>query len=116
MAESFELDVKTLVRVLVNDPSARALLEEALRADPMPVREPVFLVSGGGKVYAARVRTDRSHGPGEAGFIARDARGFLSGSLTEQVAAEHDAKTMSQDQLAKHLGITVEELEARLKP
>jgi hypothetical protein len=114
MPETFDLDIQTFVRVCLNDPSVRDDITAALAAGPLPVRDPLFLVKHGETTFAARVRTDRNKSPGEAGFLAR-ANGRLGGGLSEAMTTDHEASTMSADQLAKSLGITVAELEERTK-
>ncbi len=116
MPETFDFDLESLVRVCLNDPGARAQVERALAAGPLPVREPTVQVREGAKLYVARLKTDREKSPGDDGFLARDTRGRFTGVLTEVVISDHDASTMSQDELAKKLGISVAELADRLKP
>lgn len=116
MPNSFEFDLKSLIRVCLNDPSARAEIEGALAEGPLAVREATVQVREGAKLFVARVKTDREKAPGDGGFLVRDDKGRFVGVLTEVVISDHDARTMSQDELAKKLGISVAELADRLKP
>jgi hypothetical protein len=115
MPETFDLDIATFVRICLNDSSVRDDITAALAAGPLPVRDTLFAVKQGDTSYAARVRTDRNKSPGDAGFLVRDG-GRLVGTLVEAaMTSDHAASTMSAEQLAKSLGITVAELEERAK-
>jgi hypothetical protein len=116
MPDSFEFDLKTLVRVCLNDPTAREEVEAALAEGAAPVRESFVKVKEDDRIFVARLRTDRDKEPGTAGFLPRERGGWIAAVLTEAIASEHDASTMSQEQYAKQLGISVEELAERLKP
>jgi hypothetical protein len=113
---NFEFDLPALVRIALNDPTSRAQIEAALEAGPLAVREPAIQVREGDKLFVARVKTDRDKNPGDEGFLVRNEHGWFYGALTEVVISDHDAKTMSQTELARKLGISIEELASRLKP
>jgi hypothetical protein len=103
MPDIVNFDVKQLIRVCCNDPSLRAEIEAALAEPPLPVRTPVANVSEGEQVFAARLRTDRDRGPGEAGFVMRDSLGWVTARLVEIVQTEPDASTISADSMADQL-------------
>jgi hypothetical protein len=116
MPERVRFDLKQLVRVCLNDPEVRDQVTAALAEGPLPVRTPVLTVEDGDRRFAAVLRTDRERGPGEDGFLPRDPDGCLTGQLKEAVVSGPEAATMSAQQMATQLGISVEELMARNKP
>ena len=115
MPESFDLDLATLIRIGLNDPSVRADVHAALAAGPLPVRDAVFLITEGDRMFAARLRTDRDKEPGQDGFLQRNQDGRLVGGLTEAMAAHHGALTMTAEELARTLGISPAALDERTK-
>ena len=115
MPETFDLDLATLIRIGLNDPTVRADVRAALEAGPLPVRDAVFLVKEGDRMFAARLRTDRSKAPGDAGFLTRDADGRLGGSLAEAMGTDHGALTMSAEELARSLGLSAQHIDERTK-
>jgi hypothetical protein len=103
MPDVLSFDLKQLVRVCLNDPELRAEVMSAIEEGAMPMRTPCASLRDGAAVYSAIVRSDREKQPGDAGFIPRDAVGWVTARLTEVVTASHDAATMSADQLAQQL-------------
>jgi hypothetical protein len=116
VAERFRIDLKQLVQVCLNDPDAEDMIRAALAEGPAPVRTPVATFEAGDKTWQVVLRTDREREPGESGFLPREADGDLAGPLKELVTSGPEASTMSPQQMAAQLGITVEELLARNKP
>lgn len=115
MPETFDLDLQTLIRVCLNDPTARAEVAAALEAGPLPVRDACFLVHEGEQIYAARLRTDREKEPGSEGFLARDASGRFGGTLTQALGSDQHAPTMSAEELARSLGLSPAHLDDRTR-
>src|SRR5262249_50183288 len=116
MPDGFAFDLVTLIRVLANDPSARAQIVAALEAGPAPVRSAIARHTVLDGTWEVLVRTDREREPGQDGFIVRDASGRVLSILREVMQAEHDAKTVSSANMADKLGITPEELAKLIKP
>ena len=115
MPDSFNLDLATLIRICLNDPSARADVTAALEAGPLPVRDACFLVKEDDHIFAARVRTDRDKEPGQAGFLVRDHVGRIGGTLAQAMGTDHGAPTMSAEELARSLGISAEHVDDHAK-
>ena len=103
MPDSVSFDLKQLIRVCLNDPELKAEAEAALAEGPLPVRTPISHVGDGDKTFQSLVKTNRDKSPGEAGFIARDNLGWVSGRLTEVMTTGHDASTISADSMASKL-------------
>jgi hypothetical protein len=110
MPSGFSIDLKQLVRVLLNDPTARAEIEAALAEGPAPVRTSVAQHVELDAPWDVFMRTDRERSPGEAGFLARDAEGRFVAMMREAMQSEPDAKTISAANMAENLGISVDEL------
>jgi hypothetical protein len=110
MADSFNLDLRTLIRICLNDPTTRDDLEAALAAGPLPVRDAAFLVHDDDLILAGRLVTDRDKEPGTAGFLARDAQGRFHGTLAQALGSDQHAPTMSAEELARSLGISADHL------
>jgi hypothetical protein len=115
MPDSVSFDLKQLVRVCLNDPDLRAEIFAAIDAGPLPVRTPVVHVAEGAQSYQAMLKSDRNKNPGDPSFIVRDNLGWVSGRLSEIVSTEHDASTISAEQMAEKLGTTVQGLADKLK-
>lgn len=115
MPDSFDLDLRTLIRICLNDPSAKADIVAALEAGPLPVRDAAFLIKEGEDIYAGRLRTDRDKEPGADGFLARDADGRLGGTLSQALGSDHHAPTMSAEELARSLGISQAAIDDRTR-
>lgn len=115
MPDSVSFDLKQLVRVCLNDPDLRGEIAAAMEAGPLPVRTPVVHVLDEGKTYEAMLRSDRNKNPGDPSFIVRDGLGWVSGRLTEIIQTEHDASTISAEQMAERLGMSPEEYARKLK-
>jgi hypothetical protein len=111
MPDSFDLDLVTLIRICLNDPSAKANVEAALAAGPLPVRDACFLVHQDDQIYAARLLTDRDKEPGTEGFLARDGHGRFHGTLGQALGSDQHAPTMSAEELARSLGVSPEHLD-----
>ncbi len=103
MPQTLSFDLKQLVRVCLNDPDLRAEIVAALAEDPLPVRSPVANVTEGAAVFAALLRTDREKAPGDAGFLARDSLGWVTGKLQEIVQTDSDASTITTDSMAERM-------------
>lgn len=110
MPDSVSFDLKQLVRVCLNDPDLKKDIEAALAEGALPVRSPIANVADGEQSFQAMLKTNRAKSPGDAGFVARDSLGWLSARLTEVIKTEHDASTISAEQAAGKLGITVDQL------
>ena len=108
MPHSVSFDLKQLIRVCLNDPDLKKEVEEALAEGPLPVRTPIANVADGDETFQSVLKSSREKSPGDAGFILRDNLGWVSGRLTEIVKTDHDASTISAEQVAEKLGITVE--------
>jgi hypothetical protein len=115
MPDSVSFDLKQLVRVCLNDPDLRSEIFAAIDLGPLPVRTPVVHVADGAQTFSAMLKSDRNKNPGDPSFIQRDALGWVSGRLTEIVTTEHDASTISAEQMAEKLGTTVQGLADKLK-
>jgi hypothetical protein len=115
MPDSVSFDLKQLVRVCLNDPDLRAEIFAAIDAGPLPVRTPVVHVTDGEQTFSAMLKSDRNKNPGDPSFLVRDGLGWVSGRLTEIVQTEHDASTISAEQMAEKLGTTVQGLADKLK-
>ena len=115
MPDQVSIELKHLVRVCLNDPELRAEIFAGIDEGPMPVRTPFAHVNDGDDVYSAIVKTDREKSPGEPGFIARDGIGWIAGRFTEVVHTHHEASTMSAEQVASQMGMTVDEMKDKLK-
>ncbi|HVV86780.1 MAG TPA: hypothetical protein VHE35_27165 [Kofleriaceae bacterium] len=115
MPESFDLDLATLIRLCLNDPSTREVVTAALEAGPLPVRDACFLVHDGDEIFAGRLRTDRNKEPGEAGFLVRDKLGRYLGGLSQAMGSDQHAPTMSAEELARSLGVTADHIDDRTK-
>jgi hypothetical protein len=76
---------------------------------------PVVHVADGEQSFQAMLVSDRNRNPGEPSFIVRDNLGWVSGRLSEVVETEHDASTLSAEQMAEKLGTTVAGLADKLK-
>ena len=111
MPDSVSFDLKQLVRVCLNDPDLRGEIFAAIDAGPLPVRTPVE----GEQTFAAMLKSDRNKNPGDPSFIIRDNLGWVTGRLSEIVTTEHDASTISAEQMAEKLGTTVAGLADKLK-
>jgi hypothetical protein len=107
MPDIVSFDLRTLIRVCLNDPDLRAEVFSAIDQGPIPVRTTCAHVVEGEQTYQAMVRTDRNKQPGDSGFIVRDGLGWISGRLTEVIKTEHDASTVSAEEMAKRLGTTL---------
>ena len=107
MPDSVSFDLKQLVRVCLNDPDLRAEVFAAIDQGPLPVRTPCVHVTDGEQTFQATLKSDRNKSPDEPGFISRDALGWVSGRLTEIITTEHDASTMSAEEMAKKLGTSL---------
>lgn len=110
MPDSVAFDLKQLIRVCLNDPALRAEVTDALEQGPLPIRTPCVHVADGQQTYQAFLKSDRNKAPGDAGFITRDSLGWISGRLTEIVTTDHDASTMSAEEMAKKLGVSVDQV------
>jgi hypothetical protein len=110
MPDSVSFDLKQLVRVCLNDPDLKKEVEAALAEGALPVRTPIAHLGEGDKTYQSIVKTIREKSPGEAGFVARDNLGWVSARLSEIVQTDHQAKTISAEQMAAKLGLTVDDL------
>ena len=115
MPESVSFDLKQLIRVCLNDPDLRGEIFAAIDAGPLPVRTPVVNVAEGEQTFQAMLKSDRNKNPGDPSFILRDGLGWVTGRLTEIVTTEHDASTISAEQMAEKLGVSVAEMADRLK-
>jgi hypothetical protein len=115
MPDSVSFDLKQLVRVCLNDPDLRVEILAALEEGPLPVRTPVAHVADGTQTFSAMLKSDRNKNPGDSTFIVRDGLGWVSGRLSEIVTTEHDASTISAEQMAEKLGTTVQGLADKLK-
>lgn len=115
MPDSVSFDLKQLVRVCLNDPDLRSEIFAAIDAGPLPVRTPVVHVTEGEQTFQAMLKSDRNKSPGDAGFLQRDTLGWVSGRLSEIIKTEHDASTISAEQMAEKLGTTLEGLADKLK-
>lgn len=115
MPDSVSFDLKQLVRVCLNDPDLRAEIFAAIDAGPLPVRTPVVHVAEGEQTFNAMLKSDRNKSPGDPGFLVRDTLGWVSGRLSEIIKTEHDASTISAEQMAEKLGTTIEGLAEKLK-
>lgn len=113
MPHSVSFDLKQLIRVCLNDPDLKKEVEDALAEGPLPVRTPVAHVAEDETTFQSMLKSSRDKSPGDAGFILRDNLGWVSGRLTEIIKTEHDASTISAEQVAEKLGITVELLGGR---
>src|SRR5689334_15597971 len=107
MPDSVSFDLKQLVRVCLNDPDLRGEIFAAIDAGPLPIRTPVVNVSDGEQTFQAILKSDRNKNPGDPSFILRDALGWVSGRLSEIVQTDHDASTISAEQMAEKLGTSV---------
>ncbi len=107
MPDSVSFDLKQLIRVCLNDPDLRAEVFAAIDQGPLPVRTPCVHVSDGEQTFQATLKSDRNKSPGDAGFVSRDGLGWVSGRLTEVIKTEHDASTMSAEEMAKKLGTSL---------
>jgi hypothetical protein len=105
---SVSFDLKQLIRVCLNDPDLEKEVKEALAEGPLPVRTPIANVSEDDETFQSVLKSSRDKSPGDAGFILRDNLGWVSGRLSEIIKADHDASTISAEQVAEKLGITVE--------
>jgi len=112
MPDSVSFDLKQLIRVCLNDPDLKSEIESALAEGPLPVRTPVVNVSDGEQSFQAMLKANREKSPGEAGFLVRDNLGWASGRLTEIIKTDHDASTISAEQMAEKLGVTVDQLKS----
>jgi len=115
MPDSVSFDLKQLIRVCLNDPDLRGEIFAAIDAGPLPVRTAVVHVTDGEQTFAAMLKSDRNRSPGDPSFILRDTLGWVSGRLSEIVQTEHDASTISAEQMAEKLGTTVAGLADKLK-
>ena len=117
MPDSVSFDLKTLVRVCLNDPDLKAEVDAAVAEGPLPVRTPIAHVSEGEQTFQSMLKSNREKSPGDAGFITRDSLGWVSGRLTEIIKTEHDASTMSAEEMAKRMGVSLspEEIAKNLK-
>jgi hypothetical protein len=113
MPDSVSFDLKQLIRVCMNDPDLKKEIEAAVSDGPLPVRTPIANVADGEQTFSAMLKSSRDKSPGDAGFIVRDNFGWISGRLSEIVKTEHDASTISAEQMAEKLGITVDQLKSR---
>jgi len=104
MPDIVSFDLRQLIRVCLNDPDLRAEVFAAIDQGPIPVRTACAHVAEGEQTFQATLRTDRNKQPGEAGFIARDGLGWISGRLAEVIKTEHDASTVTAEEVAKRLG------------
>src|SRR4051812_33484413 len=114
MPDSVSFDLKQLVRVCLNDPDLRGEIFAAIDQGPLPVRTPVVHVTEGEQTFQAMLKTDRNKNPGEPSFILRDGLGWITGRLTEIITTEHDASTISAEQMAEKLGTSVANLADKL--
>ena len=115
MPDSFDLDLRTLIRICLNDPSARAEVVAALEEGPLPARDAAFLIKRDDSIVAGRLRTDRDKEPGSEGFFARTADGRLGGTLSEAMGSDHHAPTMSAEELARSLGVSPAAIDDRTR-
>ena len=107
MPNSVSFDLKQLIRVCLNDPDLEKEVKDALAEGALPVRTPIANVSDGDQTFQSMLKSSREKSPGEAGFILRDNLGWVSGRLTEIIKTEHDASTMSAEEMAKKLGTSL---------
>jgi hypothetical protein len=110
---SVSFDLKQLIRVCLNDPDLEKEVKEALAEGPLPVRTPIANVSDDDVTFQSMLKSSREKSPGDAGFILRDNLGWVSGRLTEVIKTDHNASTISAEQVAEKLGVTVELLGGR---
>jgi hypothetical protein len=115
MPDSVSFDLKQLVRVCLNDPDLRGEIFAAIDQGPLPIRTPVVHVKDGEQTFQAMLKSDRNKNPGDQSFIVKDGLGWVSGRLTEIVTTDHDASTISAEQMAEKLGVGVGELADKLK-
>ena len=115
MPEQLTFDLKQLVRVCLNDPDLRAEIFAGIDEGPLPVRTPIANVTEGEQVFSALVRTSREKAPGEGGFLIRDNLGWLAARLSEVITTAPDASTMSADQMAAQMGMSIDDLKGKLK-
>jgi hypothetical protein len=115
MPDSVSFDLKQLIRVCLNDPDLRGEIFAAIDQGPLPIRTPVVHVAEGDQTFQAMLKSDRNKNPGEPSFIIRDGLGWVSGRLSEIITTEHDASTISAEQMAEKLGTSVAGLADKLK-
>jgi transcription antitermination factor NusA-like protein len=108
MPDSVSFDLKQLIRVCLNDPDLKTEIENAIAEGPLPVRTPIVHVKDGEQTSQAMLKVSREKAPGDAGFLVRDNLGWVSGRLVEIVKTDHDASTISAEQMAEKMGITVD--------
>lgn len=113
MPDSVSFDLKQLIRVCLNDPDLKAEVDAALVEGPLPVRTPIAHVSEGQQTFQSMLKSSREKSPGESGFIVRDNLGWVSGRLTEVITTDHDASTISAEQMAEKLGVTLDQLKGK---
>ena len=114
MPDSVSFDLKQLIRVCLNDPDLKAEVDAALTEGPLPVRTPIAHVSEGEQTFQSMLKSNREKSPGEAGFLVRDNLGWISGRLTEVITTDHDASTISAEQMAEKLGVSLDQLKGKL--
>ena len=113
MPDSVSFDLKQLIRVCLNDPELKAEVDAALVEGPLPVRTPIVHVTEGEQTFQTALKSNRDKSPGEPGFMVRDNLGWVSGRLTEVIKTDHDASTISAEQMAEKLGVTVDQLKGK---
>jgi hypothetical protein len=110
MPAGLAIDLVQLVRVCLNDPSAREEIAAGLAEGPAPIRTSFGLHLQLDGAWDVLVKTDRERAPGDAGFVARDASGRLVTVLFESLRCEPDSSTWSAPRMAERLGMSSEEL------
>jgi hypothetical protein len=102
--QNLQIDIERLIAACLNDPELRIRIRDALDGPPAPILTVCAFVSDGDQRYAATLKTNRELSPGQEGFVRCDGFGFVSCRIDEVVRAEHDASTISADELAARLG------------
>jgi hypothetical protein len=100
---TLHIDLDVFIRACLNDPDLRARIVDALDGPPAPVLAPFAYVGTGATRLGATLKTNRTGTPGVHGFVPCDAVGWIACRLEEVIAAEHDASTISAEQLAARL-------------
>ena len=116
MPDRFALELAKLIKVCLNDPGVRAEIQASLEGDPAPVGARCGTVEMNDRLWAVRLQTDRSKAPGEEGFLRRDQDGALQGLFREILAsATPECATMSPEEMAASMNMSVAELTAHIK-